>query len=500
MNAIGRAILAISPGWAASRAQNRVRAMYYQRAYEATMPGRLRKRVYDEGSGNKAAQYSVGMLRDYARQLERNHDISRGILSVLVRNTVGPNGIGVEPQPKDMNGEVHDDFAEQLDDLYTEHSEHPEVTGEYDRAGYEQLLGRSWFRDGEVLFQHLIGYVANLTHGTRVPFSIEMIEADLLPLHLVDFARGISQGVERNAWNRPVAYHLYKAHPNDPFAPMLPDIKRVSADIISHVKAVDRIGQVRGVSQFASVLSRLDDIKDYEESERIAAKIAASLAAVIKKGAPDMYNPADLLNPDGSMKPLRDIRMQPGTIIDTLMVGESVEMLDSKRPNVALKDFRNGQLRAVASGTDASYSAASKDYDGSYSALRQELVDQYAAYATVSAAFIRMVSRPIYKSFVSAAILSGAVKVPKGVDPNSVTDALYIPPRIPWIDPQREANAFEIMEDRAWMSAPDIIRSKGAKPRDVAKAQAAWLRLKTKLGIPNVITGKQQPAVVVQEP
>lgn len=490
INVFDRALMAVSPGWAAARARSRVQALYYQRAYEATTPGRLRKWNRNHGSGNQAATGAIGPLRDFARQLERNHDISRGILSILVRNTVGSNGIGVEPQPKDANGEIHDDFAEQLDNLHTEWSQRPEVTWTYDRAGMEQMLCRSWFRDGEVLAQRVMGYLQTLDHGSRVPYSIEMIEADLLPLDYTDPNAGILHGVERNAWGRPVAYHLYKHHPNDPGVPFVPDRKRVSADLINHLKAVDRINQVRGVSHFASVLARLDDIKDYEESERVAAKIAASIAAVIRKGSPDMYDPSQFLNPDGSARAERSMRMEPGTFIDGLLPGEDVSMMDSKRPNSGLKDFRNGQVRAVASGTDVSYSAASKDYDGSYSALRQELVDQYSAYATLSNAFIGMIARPIYQGFVSTAMLSGAIKVPRGVDPNTVTDALYVPPQIPWIDPQREATANEIMEDRAWMSAPDIIRRRGGKPRDTAKQQAAWLRMKDKLGIPSVLTGR----------
>ena len=497
MNALDSIIAAVSPGWAMRRERARVQANYYRRAYENAYPTRLRKRATDQGSGNSASMMAIGPLRDYARQLERNHDISRGILGILVRNIVGPNGIGVEPQPKDMNGEVHDELAEQLDNLFDDWCERPEVTGEQDFAGAQQLLCRSWVRDGEALYQHVMGYLATLRHGGAVPYSIEMIEADLLPLTLTDISAGIYQGVERNAWGRATGYHLYKTHPHDPATFGFPDVKRVAAANIGHIKAVDRIGQVRGVSMFASVLGRLDDVKDYEESERIAAKIAASLAAVIKKGSPDMFDPASLTNPDGSRKSLREMRFEPGMVLDNLLPGEDVQMLDAKRPNINAAAWRKGQLQAVASGVDVSHSASSKDYDGSYSALRQELVDQYSAYAALSAAFVNMCVRPIYTQFVAASQMAGLIKLPKSVDPNTITDALYIAPRIPWIDPQREAAANEIMEDRAWTSAPDIIRSRGGNPREVAKAQAHWIRLKARLGIPDVVTGKQLPQQVV---
>lgn len=491
MNAVERAIMAVSPSWAAQRARARIRAMYYSDAYEATRPTRERKSWRERGAGNRAALMAVRPLREMARQLDRNHDIAHSILNILVRNVVGANGIGVEPQPKTKDGDIHDDLAEQIHELQQDWARKPEVTGQFNKARMEQLLCRSWLRDGEVLFQKVTGYLPSLTHGSAVPYSIEMIEADLLPLEFSDVSNGIFQGVQRNAWGRPVGYWLYKWHPNDPALPYLPDRKYVTADVIGHIKAIDRIGQVRGVSTFASVMTRLDDIKDYEESERIAAKIAASLAAVIKKGDPAAFNPDDLIDKFGNPVPKRRLEFEPGMVIDDLRPGEDIAMLDSKRPNTGLEQFRNGQLRAVAGGTDVSYSAASKNYDGSYSALRQELVDQWSAYATISSAFIDMATRPQHEGLISAALLSGKLKIPRDADPNTIADALYVPPQMPWIDPQREANANQIVEDRAYESGPEIIRSRGGNPREVARQQAWWLRMKKRLGIPDVTTGRQ---------
>ena len=38
-------------------------------------------------------------------------------------------------------------------------------------------------------------------------------------------------------------------------------------------------------------MARFDDIKDIDESERVAARVAAAMAAYIKKGVPDDYSP-----------------------------------------------------------------------------------------------------------------------------------------------------------------------------------------------------------------
>ena len=101
---LDRAILAVSPGWAASRAHSRLRVAAYGNAYEAVNHSRLRKHQKDFGSGNTTAGLAHKQLRDLARNLDRNHDISRGVLNTLVRNVVGPEGIGVQPQPRDASG------------------------------------------------------------------------------------------------------------------------------------------------------------------------------------------------------------------------------------------------------------------------------------------------------------------------------------------------------------------------------------------------------------
>ena len=373
MNRLERAILAISPTWARTRAQARMHVLGFNRAYEAAEPTRLRKRIKDFGSGNAAVQSSALDIRAAARNLDRNHDIVVGALNALTQNVVGHAGIGVEPQPRNANGDVDEGLVDQIAPLWREWCKRPEVTWSHDFASVQRLLARTLFRDGECLHQDLVGPVPFLNHGTIVPYSIEMIEPDLLPLNYTDPTRNILQGVERNAWGRAVAYWLYKQHPGDPDV-FVPDIKRVSSDMIRHARMIDRIGQVRGVSLLASVLTRLDDLKDYEESERIAAKIAACMAAFIIKGDPQTYESSCAMDSEGKPLPERRMRFEPGMVFDDLRAGENVGTIDTTRPNSNLENHRNGQLRAVAAGMRVSFSTLSKNYLGSYSAQRQELV------------------------------------------------------------------------------------------------------------------------------
>lgn len=480
LNALDRAIAAISPSWGFRRARARAALAAADVAYEAARQSRLRRLGADHGSGNKAIYTAGPTLRAEARRLERNHDIARGALNTLEQNIVGPSGIGVEPTPMTLDGEVHEELAWQIKDLWDNWTLTPETSRLFDWPAAQRVLCRSWLRDGEVLTQDVIGNVPSLDHGTLVPYSLELIEADLLDWDYHDAERGIRFGVEADAWGRARAYHLFKQHPGEPDIYGQPDRKRVSADRIRHLALRDRIGQARGVSIFASVLTRLSDIKDYEESERVAAKVAASMAAFVKRGTPDMYGEASAISASGSTA--RPQHFQPGMFIE-LAPGEDVGMIDTKRPNMALEPFRDGQLRASAAGLRLSFSSLAKKYDGTYSAQRQELVEQWGAYALLSAEFAHQMVRPVYRRFIAAAQLSGALKIPRDVVVDKIADALYVPQSMPWIDPQKEANAWATLEANHYIAAPEIIRRRGGNPRDVLKQAESWNRQKREYGL-----------------
>src|SRR5690606_35230556 len=120
-----------------------------------------------------------------------------------------------------------------------------------------------------------------------------------------------------------------------------------------------------------------------------------------------------------------------------------------------------------------------------YSAQRQELVEGYAIYATLANEFIGRIVRPIYEQFIATAIASGKLAIPQGVKLDTLDDATYMPPAMPWIDPKKEAEAWGMLEDRAYASGPEIIRRRGGNPIDVLEQQARWRREKADNGIPD---------------
>jgi len=461
-------------------AQAAARAAVTARAHEVTRPSRSRKLARDWGSGNSIVGMDARQLRDQARHLERDLDLADNALNVLVQNTVGA-GIDVLAAPRLPGQPINRELADQIDDLWDSWWDAPEATGLHDYGACQQLLARTWFRDGEAYWQDLIGPVAYLEHGTVVPYSIEMLEPDMIPLDLDDPARNIRQGVECNAWGRPVAYHVYKRHPGDMHG-WSTETKRVSADVLHGIRNIKRLHQVRGLSVFASSMSRFEDVKDYEESERIAAKVAASMCAFIKKGNPDRYGEGGGLGAPGGLvgemtiaEPGdRNLRMAPGIVFDDLMAGEDIGTIASNRPNPNAATWRKEQLRAAAGGIGVSYSSLSLDYNGTYSAQRQELVEKWGGYLMLAERFIAMGVRKQRLRFIEAAVLAGRIRVPRGWQLKHVAASTYVRPVMPWIDPLKEAYARGEAEDRGWTSPQQNTLQYGNNPEEVARQIEDW--------------------------
>lgn len=453
MNALDKAISRIIPVWARWAYQRD--QLIVNDSYDAAKLGRNRKAGRETNSANVSVGSSATLIREQARALDQNHDIAKGVLNSLVNKIVGPTGIGVEFMPKDKSGNLMPGFAAELNSTFERWSKRPEVTREFNRARAERMMCRSWLRDGEMFLKLLSGNVSKLSYPTDVKFSYEMLEADFVPFDLENKKKKILQGIEINAWGQRVAYHILKEHPGDRGMYSM-DTRRIVAEKMLHPRVCDRIHQLRGISIFASVITRLQDIKDYEESERVAARIAAAMAGYIRKGDPSMYVAGNTTDEN------RTIKMAPGLIFDNLKAGEEIGTISHNRPNSQLGNFRSDMLKAVAAGTGSQYSTISKNYDGNYSSQRQELIEQQTNYLTLTDEFIDQISEPTVRAFIPLALMT--LDVPIELDRKSVFDVEYQGPAMPWIDPVKEAAGYLQLVRGGFASKTRVIRSLGGSP------------------------------------
>jgi lambda family phage portal protein len=452
----------ISPQAGLSRAAAR-RRLNLVAQYDATKPGRNRKTGYEHNDGTTAAAYAHRSLRSQARWLEENHDMAKGIIDELVKKCLGRNGIGFDSMPRNADGTVNKDLAKQINRYLKDWFKRPEVSHRLNWSRAQRLAFRTWLRDGDVLTKKHEGTIKGLNHGTLIPFSIELLEPDFLPDESLIYNNGI-QGIETNGWGQPIFYNLYDVHPGNQltYAGKY-KTRRIPANRIIHCSLITRIGQLRGVSIFAPIFTRLEDIKDIEESERIAARIAAAMAAYIKKT--DSYDEDD-------EKPgeTREFSIHPGSVWDNLKKGEEVGSIQSNRPNIDVTPFIDAQIRRATSGTWTSYSSVSRNYNGTYSAQRQELVESYEGYAILADEFTDQWVAPIIESAIRIGIASGQIIVPKDVDTMTITDGDFIMQSMPWIDPKKELEGIEGELRNELASRAQVIRRRGQNPDQVREA------------------------------
>lgn len=477
---------AFSPALARKRFISRAQFELAQRAYESVeVPTRLRKTREDSRSADQINSLSSDRLRFQGRFLDENYDVARSVLNTLVGNVVG-EGIQTFPTMRLTNGEIATDENLELQMLWQEWAKRPETTREISWGEAQQLAARSWFRDGEMFTQQMMGNVPGLQHASEVMLSVEMMEADFLPVNLFDdgstpgIRQGIAagnkvrQGVEKNEFGQPQAYWFWKVYPteissqfqavflrpvNTSVALNSINLNRVEAGRVVHMKMVDRIRQTRGNSVFASVYQRLDDLKDYEESERVAARIGAAFAFAITKSL-DTPGPA---TPSESR--WREMDIAPGIIADNLQEGEKVESLKNERPSNLIADFRTSQLRSVSGGTGASFSSMAKEYDGSYSSQRQELMESFQMYRSIRMRFVNNFVDRIYRDFVQLVILQNIIDL-RAIEPRTLFSAAHLGAGVPYIDPKREVEADQIRVAAGFRSRHETVLERGGNPED----------------------------------
>jgi lambda family phage portal protein len=400
-------------------------------------------------------------LKDKARWLEENDVFVRSLLNTLVLFSVGPKGIGVEPQPIDVRtGEIAHDLAEEMAELRRDWDRAPEVTGRYTWGELEKMATLAMLRDGQVFAHQVRGRIPSLDHLTRVPYSLEMLETDFVP-----GSAGVdpNSGIVTNNWGRPVFYNVHKVMDNR----IGYEIKRIPADEMIHLRNTSRLHQYHGISILAHMMGTLQDIEEAISAELLARKVAACMTAyqytdgTDEMGAP----PAEGYDDPEKMTAGQIYKLAPGT---------KIGVIDTRRSTAELTAFIHDLKRSACASIMVSHSTVTRIYDGNFSARRQELVDSFMQYGALAQRVISQLSDPVNRSFVATAIASNALRVPEYIRPSSLYEPQYIAVNMPWIDPEKEAKAFAILEERGWISGPEIIRKMGRNPEDVRASEKDW--------------------------
>jgi lambda family phage portal protein len=253
----------------------------------------------------------------------------------------------------------------------------------------------------------------------------------------------------------------------------------VPAEQIIHVKIMERPGQTRGVTWFASAILRLHHLAGYQEAEVIRARAASSLMGFIRsqEGVGEALGENVV---DGE----HVTQFEPG-VIKTLFEGQDITVPDLHAPDGQFEPFVRAMLRGMAAGLGVSYETLSKDYSQTnYSSSRLALLDDRENWRVLQDYMIRTFHERVFRAWLRAAVASGDLQLPGyEVSPERFENVKWVARGWDWVDPQTEGQASREAVRDGLMTQAEVVLSRGGDYNELIEARAAELDEQKELGL-----------------
>lgn len=495
MNILDRVVGYISPYAGLRRAQAR---QLLKRAYQGAEANRLTNHKQPRNlaaDSELMGPFGADALRAWARALVRDNAYAWNVVDTIVSNIIG-DGITAQSTYETPDGEDVEGVNDARDKLWNEWCEVADINGELTFAEIQILAQREMVEAGEVLIR-IINTPGKEYKGIArpVPLALEMIEADRLSLERDTFktrpARGegnsVIRGVEIDDKGKPVAYWIYPQHPNSPYAVINQVPERIPASEIIHLYRKDRVGQTRGVTWFAPIMSWMRDLGVYVDNEIQASAVASCFGVAIKSDMPtgNLMAPTGEESTDDNGNSLE--YLEPAMVV-RLRPGESVESINPGRPNSASEPWINLMLRGICAGTGTNYEAIAKDFSKtSYSSSRTSKLEDRPRYKRGQNYMVQHCCLPVWDRFCDAAARIDADGFPTSTelldDRRKVTPVEWQLPEQDWVDPMSEQQAAESALNSFTDTAQNVLGARGLSYRAVYYQAAKERKLRLKLGL-----------------
>lgn len=429
-----------------------------KRAYAGANQGRLFSDfVASSRSADEEIKGALKVLRNRCRDLTRNNAYARRFISLAKANTVGDRGVTLQVKARNDNGSMDNLGNDQIEIAWKRWGRMGQcsVDGKISWVDAQRLFIENLVRDGEVL-------VRLVKYPNDFGFALEFIESDLLDEEYnVTLPNGhrIRMGVELDSFNRPIAYHLFTAHPGDNSTMWMgKSYNRIPADKMIHAFLPERAMQTRGAPWMSPVIADLKMLNGYREAELVAARVGASKMGFFTSPTGDGFTPDDTDNKVPIME------AEPGTF-HQLPDGVQFQQFDPTHPTTAFADFEKAILRGIASGLGVSYTSLANDLEGvSYSSIRQGALEDRDQWKIIQDFLIQHFVEPVYRAFLLSIMQNAVINIPASRFDKFAEATVFRARGFQWVDPLKEMNASVVGLQNGLLSMQDIANQQG---RDV---------------------------------
>lgn len=373
-------ISAVRPDWGLQRLQARATMTQVQNlvgsgtgtGYAAGKVNRLTAaQASAQSNENAMDRGNIARMRAASYQLYRDNPQCRKICRSLESKIIG-RGLRPQSQAVKPDGTPHVEFRKRAHALWAAMQDKLDSRGAPGRGGqsFPQVCKtalRGNILGGEVLIRFLPG---EEDPKTKLPsLKIRLIHADRLssqPAGEIPKSHSFFHGIEFDADENRVAYHISRFHPSDPRGQGSNDVARIPASEIVHLYIPEDIDQIRGAPWLSASLLKMRDVSDYEYTELVAAKVAACVVFSYKRSlgqsqlGVNVADSSDLTDANGN----KLTAVQPGMIVDKGQTGE-LDMHNPARPSSSAGEFIQHMLRSQATGVAGIKSSSlTGDYRG----------------------------------------------------------------------------------------------------------------------------------------
>ena len=443
------------------------------RGYADAQPGPSTTPWRSTGQSLSADAHTLEDLhrqREQSRELGRDDPLGSGVIDSFVRHVIG-TGIQDRAATDDpaANARIDGAWSAARDAVAP-----AECCG---WLGVQRLLVYGMVRDGDI-FVHRAqrpggGLFLEVIEGDRVGTPTDLTERDLQ-----DPEGQVRAGVERDRHGVVVAYWVTRRHPGDqlinqqvrPFRPhhvpfVRAEFDRIPASEIRHLKVVDRPGQSRGVTELHAVAQDLRDMDCLIEAVLKRVHVGAAFGAAIESPEPldNLFDHEPTADGYGT-RIKQDL--VPGMIL-RLYPGERISLISPNFPMPDIEVLVRLLARRIGAALGISWQVVLHDYSqANFASQRMDRIEADVSYGVKRAQVVEVLAW-IRRSVLEDMVLRGDLQA----TPEQVALATWIPPAVPWVDPQKEAAAAQILLDAGLSTKRDILAGLGKDWREVVRQQ-----------------------------
>lgn len=435
-----------------------------------------------ETSLNQELRSDLNRLRSRGRDLLQNNDYAVKFAGMCKTNIIGPGGVRLQVRIEDSPGKQDRLANTAIETAWKDWSGACDITGQQSLRDLCNTLVGGLPADGEFLVRMVLGQDA----GNKYRIALQAVDVDRIDtscnVGATANTNAIIMGVEVDGYRRPVALHLFAAHPNDGVTSSRQRMRLPMAEVL-HCFKRERAEQMRGIPWMAPGMLSLHHLGNFKLSALLAAEHGANHYGFFT--TPDGQAPIGGVDDTTGQQITAS---QPGTY-DTLPTGVTFQPHESKYPNEVFGPFVKTTLQRIASGWRVAYHSLANDLEGvSYSSIRSGALEERDRWADDQEWFISVFMEPVYRMWLQMALLNGAITMPNGAalpaaKLTKFSQHEWQARRWEWVDPKGDMEA-KILAVKAGLMAPqDLANAMGYDFDDTLTSIAAAQALAKQLGV-----------------